>query len=461
MKICDRAINVMQVVWPKGFVHTCCWGRRLPLVGSVLESDIPQMRHGEIMQKTLRAMLQGDYSLCQWETGDCIFAANGTLKDHMVDIEDADSIPDYPRTLFLSFENSCNYNCTCCNAHNGGKECIPVESRETLDTIESKVREALPHIRQISANGGGEFFCSPRLMRLLSEWKPLAPKEECSVIIETNGSLFTPENWKKIENVGNFHLTVAITVMSFQEDVYQHLSGTTLPISNLESNLRFVRSLREQGIINYLELATVVQEENFREMPELARRCLDEFGADCFRFRPIFPGGIYDENIQWFMDMRNPEHPYFKQYQKMREDPIFKDPRVLIWSGDVVSNRGPHPAAVYKRKLGAIERLLDHPELLTDALGDGRVAVYNMGVVGRTAVAQCKNKANIVRCYSTRADMREFEGIPVMRFDEEPGGADAPDTVLIAAFNNREKAKEEIRRKLGQDVRIVDLWEKV
>ena len=62
--------------------------------------------------------------------------------------------------------------------------------------IEKNLAEALPHAKFISANGCGELFASPSILNQLANWRPLAPKEECSVYLETNGSLFNEENWK-------------------------------------------------------------------------------------------------------------------------------------------------------------------------------------------------------------------------------------------------------------------------
>ena len=104
-------------------------------------------------------------------------------------------------------------------------------------------------------------------MGLMQNWEPNYPVAECKATIETNGSLFNEKNWKKVENLSRFNLHVAITVMSFEEEAYQYLSGTKLPVSNIIDNLHFVKELRERGIINYLELATVYQEGNFRTLP--------------------------------------------------------------------------------------------------------------------------------------------------------------------------------------------------
>ena len=200
------------------------------------------------------------------------------------------------------------------------------------ETIEKNFASVLPHLKFISAHGTGELFASKHILKQLGDWRPIAPPEEISVSLETNGSLFDEKHWKQISNLGQYNLSVAITVMSFDEHVYQILSGARLPIAKLEDNLRFVKSLREKGIINRLQIATVVQERNFRMLPEFTRRCIEEFGADSVRLRPYIP---YDHQtppeIRFFADTKNVNHPYHEEYAKIFEDPIFKHPKVDNW----------------------------------------------------------------------------------------------------------------------------------
>ena len=51
---------------------------------------------------------------------------------------------------------------------------------------------ALPHIKCCTGNGQGEFFVSPSIMRVVSEWEP-EKIENATFSLESNGSLFTPE----------------------------------------------------------------------------------------------------------------------------------------------------------------------------------------------------------------------------------------------------------------------------
>lgn len=68
--------------------------------------------------------------------------------------------------------------------------------------------------------------------------------------LETSITHFNEKNWAYISNLGRYRLDVAITVMRFEERTYQYLSGSRMPISNIIKNLHFVKSLREQGVID-------------------------------------------------------------------------------------------------------------------------------------------------------------------------------------------------------------------
>ena len=258
----------------------------------------------------------------------------GTLKDHLIEIDD---IPQYPSSLYLAHEEVCNYNCVFCSSRSSYKKAPQEVKNAGYENIYEKLKPVLPHIKKIGANGRAELFVSKHILKILSEWRPIAPVEECSVGLETNGSLFDAEHWKQIENLGQYNLTVAITVTSFDEYTYRLLSGTTLPISQIIDNLHFVKSLREKGIINHLEIATVVQERNFFQMPEFTRRCIEEFGADTVRLRPYVMQGNSNFILNWFTDVRSADHPYREELRKVMQDPIFRNPKVRDWSGGIDS----------------------------------------------------------------------------------------------------------------------------
>ncbi len=336
MKICERGMGWLQIINEEGDVRACSWNKD-NYIGNILKDDWDTILNGKRMKEFQKPLLDGTYTNCLVDN--CPFLVNDKMDEHMVEYEENIK---YPRELWLAYEGKCNYNCTCCTSHMHMEDAKKNDYSENYRIIAEKLEPVLPNVKVISANGRGELFASVHLLDILSKWNP-EHAEDCGALLETNGALFDESHWEKIKNLGKYNLSVAITVMSFDELTYQFLSGCKYPIEKIESSLRFVKSLREQGVINHLELATVLQEYNFREMPEFTRRCIEEFGADSVRIRPIRRGGRFPKAFQWFMDVRNPKHPYYEDYKKIMQDPIFKDPHVVLWSGDEDSDMGDYP----------------------------------------------------------------------------------------------------------------------
>lgn len=454
-KICQRGRNFIQVFNANGDVRICGWiwdGA----IGSLLENTLSEIYHGEKARMVRERLINRDYAKCNVDS--CPYLMKGTLNDFIVD---EGELPKYPEELYIAFENTCNYRCTSCTVcyMNQGKSSEELE--HNYDLIEARLHEALPYAKKISANGLGELFASPRTMRLLANWKPLAPAEECVVSIESNGSLFDEEHWKMIENIKKYHVNVTITVMSFDEPTYQRLSGVKYPIEKIENNLRFVKSLREKGDINRLNIGTVVQAENFRTLPEFARRCIEEFGADLVRLRPYDNWGAQNEVEDFFMDIRNPMHPWHNEYRQIMKDPIFLNPKVNDNSGGKITyndkRRGmPNELSDLKWKL--LTNILDNPDQIMEALSPIKnLVIYGMGNLTNVLV-QAMKKINLPPLYIMDAnkDSGTFEGVPVYNIKEVSGKEDI--TVLITPVCDVIKIKK-LLQEHGFTGNQIPIWE--
>ena len=328
-KICHRALDFYQVFDESGDVRLCSWIRD-NTIGNLLEDSFYDIYHSDKAEKIRNELMCGNYSGCKIDA--CPYIARNIIKEKECEI---DRLPEWPLGLAIGFERVCNYRCTCCSV----PYCIEnmklsgTELERRYSIIENRLREVMPHIKKISANGCGELFLSKHTLSLLNSWEPLAPKDEVEVGLETNGSLFDEKHWEQIANLGKYNLNVNITVMSFDERIYQYLSGSRYKIGQIEENLRFVKSLRDKGIINHLELATVVQEQNYRTIPELAERFVYEFGADYVRLRPYEPWGTDELDLAWYKDIRNPAHPLYKDYKGIMNSQIISHPKVHDESG--------------------------------------------------------------------------------------------------------------------------------
>lgn len=439
MKTCKRLLNWIQIINAEGDVRLCSWSRN-NTIGNLLDDDMRNIINGEKAAILRKMIAEGDFSNCPEDN--CPYLANGKIEDILVEYdEDAELQPE---TLHLAFEGNCNYDCTCCTSYQHMIDTRQHDYRDYYDQLEEGIRSVLPYIKHIGANGRGELFASPRILRLLAEWNPIAPTDECSVMLETNGSLFNETNWKRIENLGKYDLSVAITVMSFDEPTYQFLSGTALPISKLEDNLRFVKTLRDKGIINYLELATVMQELNFREMPDFTRRCIEEFGADKVRIRPVVPGGRFNQDIQWFMNVRNPLHPYYSLYTAVMKDPIFADEHVLLWSGDLDSasrnSYGREQGEVSDR----IRRLLNDENVVNricKITDKNAIGLFGLGMIGKILVHVMKDQGVIHQIYDRSFNNETFMGIPVHRVNE---AMSFDGTIIVTPYGRFDEMKTEL-----------------
>ena len=224
---------------------------------------------------------EGEVCVCSW-TGYTL----GNLQEHTME-----ELWNSEKLISLSYEEQCNYTCGCCR-----KE--PYRPRKDekmkIEKIENEINKLVDHLNHISANGAGELFCSGSAMKFLSNINTDRP---IKITLESNGSLFTPQNWEKISNLGKYDLGVYITVHSFCEETYRFLSGTDMPVSTVIENLHFIQKLRDQGIVNFFEIATVVCERNFREMPGFVDRCLKEFNPDSIRMRSFLPNGFMISGI--------------------------------------------------------------------------------------------------------------------------------------------------------------------
>ncbi len=406
MKICRQALYV-QIIDGIGTVRACGWAGYY-LLGNLRDSTMPEVFHSEAAKQFRQTLIDGTYDYCNEEN--CPYMANNILDSQLVEV---DEIPEYPEIISLAYDRRCNYHCTCCISRCDDKIDPAVQEK-----IEGEIRKSLPYVKTFSANGLGEFFVCDSMMALVAEWDP-GKIADAKFELETNGSLFHEKNWERVKNIGDADLSVTLTVHSFDEAAYQYLSGTKMKIGQIVENLRFVKKLREKGKINFLEIAMVMQERNFRTLPEFIARCLNEFGADKVRVRRFLPEKAMDENIEWFFDIRNPLHPYHQEYLEVMKHPIFKDPRVFKWTGDHLSNRGEIPAKANYRVLRDLFLIEDIGTKLAGYFnqhGFGEIILYAITEIAQALVKVLEGQpVKIKYIYDRNTSLKEWNGLEVKK----------------------------------------------
>lgn len=342
MKVCRLGLGKIWVEQAEGIVKMCGWTNYS--IGNLTENSIEELWNGRKARIFRESMLDGSYRFCKKH--ECPYCSNDTIE--YVEYEEL----KYPRYVSLSYEQQCNYVCKFCRKDAYVRK---KDEDKKLIKIEHEIQKFIGHLNTISANGIGEIFCSPSIIKLLSS---IENNQDISVAIESNGSLFNVDNWNKIKNLAHHNLKVSITVHSFKEDTYQFLSGTKLPVKNIVDNLHFISGLRKQKLIDNLEIAIVVCERNFRELPGFVKKCLDEFDMDTIRLRFFYPYKVMDRQTEWFYDIRNPHHPYYSEFVKVMQDPVFENKKVWKWQGDAVSVQKESPYVLEHKNFLNISELI-------------------------------------------------------------------------------------------------------
>ena len=334
-RVCKHGLNDIWINGAEGSIRMCGWSNFF--IGKLTENTIEELWNGTLANQFRESLLDGSYRYCN--SAKCPYCANEKLNENLVDY----IVPKYPTMCNLSYQLQCNYSCKFCRETKYTScEC----ENENYVKIEKEVKKILPYLKVLATNGAGEFFCSSSIMKLMLS-SELSSKT--SIEIETNGSLFTPENWKKIKKLGDHRLTLYVTVHSFDEATYQYLSGTDLSVNQVINNLKFISELRKNEIVNEFQIATVICERNFRQMPEFVKKCLSEFAMDSIRLRFFEPYGVMDANTEWFYDVRNEYHPYHEEFERIMLNPIFDDAKVWKWQGDTKSLQAESPYVLEHR----------------------------------------------------------------------------------------------------------------
>lgn len=455
MRLCERAVNFVQVMNEDGAVRLCSWLNDGGVIGHLTKNSLEEIYHSEEARLIQEMHACGDHSNCN--PNQCPYVANNTVDQASVDL---DEIPRFPEALYLAYENVCNYRCQMCGIPDCMTKADTMALEDKYTKIDKELKKALPYVKHLSANGLGELFVSKHTLRLLSEWEPLADPSEVSVMLETNGSLFDEAHFGQIANLGKYKLSAAVTVLSFEDEIYRELSGTKQPIDKLTDNLRYVRSLRERGIINYLELATVYQDKNYKQLPEFARRCIEEFGADSVRLRPFAPWGEAGMK-EWLMDVRNVYHPHHKDFLEVMKDPILSHPKVHDWGGGKESGLGPEPY-IKTRAMFSIMNGIFCDDLFLSRVekycAGSRLVIYGMTVVGKALVSRLKNDYEVVYCLDRKMDGLSYAGIPIYGINHF-ADLDKDVTVIIALHWSEDVIKAMLMKAGYRDniLKIMDL----
>lgn len=223
---------------------------------------------------------------------------------------------DYPKTLQLASNRTCNLTCPQCrNAVE--KECNELEFEV--------VKRLLPHIEELSMSGSGE-----PLMAYIDLLRSIKTEDfpRLKIYLQTNGTLLTPKMWESLSCINKSINTIHISMDAASEKTYENIRQGG-KWNMLISNVEFISSLLQDGKIKELHISMVVQADNWREMKDFIRLG-NKWKATCIIFTGIIDWHSLRKEEFTRRDVVNHLHPEHKLLIEYLQDPIFEEPKLML-----------------------------------------------------------------------------------------------------------------------------------
>ena len=331
-------------------VGICCKYWVPSITGDLKKDSVMAAFNSEMSQKIRESILNGDFTYCDKEI--CPYIQDDSLptrqeilkKDTVIwkgtnvatkrykDIINERRVNNIKPLFFhLSYDESCNLSCPSCRT-----EKILFTKGETYEQkliVQNKLINYLfgqPHndYLRVNVTGSGDPFGS-KLFRDLLFSIDGSKFPNVKISLQTNGIMFTPSCWEKLEKIHQNIDTVLISYDAATKDTYEIVRrGGNWEVLN--NNVRFLSKLRKQRLIGHLRLDYVVQKRNYKEMPDFVSmgKALEVdkvfFNAvNNWESAELVKKGEYEYHAIW-----KKNHPEYHQFVEILKDPIFDDPIV-------------------------------------------------------------------------------------------------------------------------------------
>ncbi|MFV0280617.1 MAG: radical SAM protein [Rhodoblastus sp.] len=296
---CRRPFNTMETTHT-GLIFSCC-PVYLPTPIGRLDESHRDAWHSDIAYKIRESIIDGTYSYC--DHVHCPFIAGRQLEPR-----DSDEAREFiahhrkgrevappPLQVVLSHDKSCNLACPSCRS---GIYVANKARQARLDDLTEK--SLLPMLRDASEviiTGSGDAFGSNHFRNLIKRLTASEDYKGLQLHLHTNGQLFDERAWRDLNLSGHVGV-VQISIDAAEAATYANVRRPG-NFERLLKNLAFLKTKRDAGEIQHLIFSMVVQEANYREMPDFVKMG-EKFSADSvmfnmYRQRDIFSRGEFEE----------------------------------------------------------------------------------------------------------------------------------------------------------------------
>ncbi|MDR4499237.1 MAG: SPASM domain-containing protein [Candidatus Scalindua sp.] len=317
-----------------GEVYMCCPSWLDTPIGNLKYQSVEQIWNGKTAQEIRNSILDGSFRYCDHSR--CAFLH--TLSDpvfKITDVKDEDLklvikkkliiLPYGPREVNCSYDRSCNLSCPSCRT----KIIIERENEQQILNIQDKIyNEALYDAHLLYITGSGDSFGSPFFRKWLQTMKREKIPNLKEIHLHTNAQLWTSKMWETIpKDIQKLIRSAEISIDAASSETYA-INRRGGSFKRLLKNLEFISTLHESGHLKWVSISMVVQENNFKEMPDFVRLG-KRFHFDVY-FSKLLDWGAYSNEEFYNRAVHMPAHPKYPDFVDLLKDDIFDDTMVNL-----------------------------------------------------------------------------------------------------------------------------------
>ncbi|MBE7443827.1 MAG: SPASM domain-containing protein [Planctomycetia bacterium] len=318
-----------------GEVFLCCPAWLDTSIGNLQDQSVEEIWNGEKAQEIRRSILDVSFKYCnrsrcaflQTESGPVEKIEDVKDKDLKAALEkDLTILPYGPRQIICTYDRSCNLSCPSCRTGT----IVERKNKKQILKIQSRIQnEALKNAYYLHITGSGDPFGSPFFRKWLQTMKREDIQNVETIYLQTNAQLWTPKMWRTIaKDIQQLIKSADISIDAASPETYE-INRRGGSFKKLLENLEFISALRKNGPLEWIGISMVVQENNFREMPDFVRLG-KRFNFDTVYFSQLVNYGTYSEEEYRNRAIHFPAHPRHSEFIDILKDEIFKEPIVQL-----------------------------------------------------------------------------------------------------------------------------------
>ncbi|MDE1900358.1 MAG: radical SAM protein [Alphaproteobacteria bacterium] len=309
-----------------GEFYRCCPSYVPMPIGTMDAPDLQSVLNSPAAQAIRESILDGSFKYCS--KLQCPVIGSRSLMSREEGLAKLAELGEYPEEVTFSHDASCNLSCPSCRTH---RVVIPKDEQDKFDSLSERLLVPLMnHAKRISICGSGDPFASIHFRNLLINYCKNASEKARKLALQTNGVLLDRKAWDAVGLDGHVK-EILISIDAATEETYAVVRRDG-NFKRLHENLRFLSDMRRAGAFDIFTTRFVVQQINFREMPEFVRQG-KALGVDCIQFSQLRNWGTFSPEDYAGQSITAREHPEHQAFLDMLKDPIFDDP--IVWLGNI------------------------------------------------------------------------------------------------------------------------------